>query len=209
MTLVPLITGSDMAPPGMTAAPVQDRRQRIASLKDELQRLEQELVREDEVRAVQAAEEIQAQRDRVTVQGFLREHTDDTKSQPSSPPSLHDLHETLRQQQAAIDRLTRVLEALQSKLQGGAAGAGGGSADESTPDSGSAGGAAANPIDRLIELRLREAPEANVDDATFLRRLMLDVTGTVPTAEDVKRFLEDPSPDKRQRAIDELLRRSR
>src|SRR5690606_38999110 len=44
-------------------------------------------------------------------------------------------------------------------------------------------------------------------DAEFLRRVSLDLTGTLPTAAEVKAFLADPSPDKRNRKIDELLAR--
>jgi hypothetical protein len=42
-------------------------------------------------------------------------------------------------------------------------------------------------------------------DAEFLRRVTIDLTGQIPTAETVKRFLEDHSPDKRDKLIDELL----
>ncbi len=42
-------------------------------------------------------------------------------------------------------------------------------------------------------------------DEVFLRRATLDATGLVPTADDIRRFLDDPSPDKRERLIDELV----
>lgn len=42
-------------------------------------------------------------------------------------------------------------------------------------------------------------------DAEFLRRVTLDLTGRIPTPEDVEAFLADPDPTKRQRAIDRLL----
>jgi hypothetical protein len=44
-----------------------------------------------------------------------------------------------------------------------------------------------------------------VDDAGFLRRLTIDLTGTIPTGEAVRAFLADKHVDKRQRAIDTLL----
>jgi len=42
-------------------------------------------------------------------------------------------------------------------------------------------------------------------DAEFLRRVSLDITGTLPLAEDVTAFLADKSADKRAKKIDELL----
>ena len=43
------------------------------------------------------------------------------------------------------------------------------------------------------------------NDAEFLRRVTLDLTGRIPTAEAVVQFLSDPDPFKRARAIDRLL----
>jgi hypothetical protein len=43
------------------------------------------------------------------------------------------------------------------------------------------------------------------DDAEFLRRLYLDLTGTVPTADEARTFLKDAAPDRRARLIDRLL----
>lgn len=42
-------------------------------------------------------------------------------------------------------------------------------------------------------------------DAEFLRRICLDLTGTIPTADEARSFLKDPSPGKRQTLIDRLL----
>jgi hypothetical protein len=42
-------------------------------------------------------------------------------------------------------------------------------------------------------------------DAEFLRRIHLDLTGTIPTAAEARAFLKDASPGKRQRLIDHLL----
>src|SRR5262245_17206819 len=52
------------------------------------------------------------------------------------------------------------------------------------------------PAARLPEL---------ADDATFLRRVSLDLTGKLPDPEEVRRFVADPAADKRARAIDRLL----
>lgn len=61
-------------------------------------------------------------------------------------------------------------------------------------------------LDRLIESRwgdLEPAPVA--DDATFLRRVTLDLTGRIPTAEQVDAFEHDRSADKRVRLVEALL----
>lgn len=43
------------------------------------------------------------------------------------------------------------------------------------------------------------------DDATFLRRVTIDIAGRLPTLAETEAFLADTSADKRQRAIDRLL----
>jgi hypothetical protein len=43
-------------------------------------------------------------------------------------------------------------------------------------------------------------------DAEFLRRITIDTIGTLPTPEEVRKFLEDSSKDKREKKIDELLK---
>ena len=43
------------------------------------------------------------------------------------------------------------------------------------------------------------------DDATFLRRVSLDITGALPTDKEVQSFLADASHDRRDRLIDRLL----
>ncbi len=67
-----------------------------------------------------------------------------------------------------------------------------------------------NPIDRFVWAKLRVMgvlPSEPVDDATFLRRLYLDAIGTLPTPDEARAFLADPSADKRDRAIDGVLDR--
>src|SRR5262245_59145543 len=63
-------------------------------------------------------------------------------------------------------------------------------------------------IDRLLAVRWAEArvrPVGRSDDAEFLRRAYLDLTGTIPPVAEVGRFLRDPSPDKRRALVDRLL----
>jgi hypothetical protein len=55
--------------------------------------------------------------------------------------------------------------------------------------------------------RLRMQPSALCSDSVFLRRAYLDTLGTLPTSQESERFLADPSPGKRGRLIEELLRR--
>ncbi len=52
---------------------------------------------------------------------------------------------------------------------------------------------------------LRLPPSSKCDDATFLRRVYLDTTGTLPSVEQVKAFLGDSRSDRRDRVIEELL----
>src|SRR5262245_24332922 len=58
-------------------------------------------------------------------------------------------------------------------------------------------------ISHIAELGDKQ-PEL-VDDATFLRRVYLDLLGTIPTVAQVRDFLNDNSPDKRPLLIDKLL----
>ena len=46
---------------------------------------------------------------------------------------------------------------------------------------------------------------APASDAEFLRRVYLDLAGTLPTAAEARTFLADPSPDKRAKLVDTLL----
>src|SRR5439155_23943890 len=48
-------------------------------------------------------------------------------------------------------------------------------------------------------------PPALADDATFLRRVSLDLTGRLPDPDALHRFIADRAPDKRAKAIDALL----
>jgi hypothetical protein len=66
----------------------------------------------------------------------------------------------------------------------------------------------ADLIDRLVDRQLAEAkiPASPLaDDAEFLRRATLDITGRVPKADRAREFLADTDPDKRRKLIDQLL----
>ena len=65
-------------------------------------------------------------------------------------------------------------------------------------------------VDELVVAKLRKlgiTPSPVCTDAEFLRRVGLDLTGTLPTPDEVEAFLSDPSPEKRARKVDELLGR--
>ncbi len=67
-----------------------------------------------------------------------------------------------------------------------------------------------NRIDELVAAGLRSrglAPARLCTDEVFVRRVYLDVIGTLPTPEEVRAFLRDRRPDKRRRLIDALLDR--
>jgi len=67
-----------------------------------------------------------------------------------------------------------------------------------------------NRIDELLAARWKEqgiTPALICSDAVFLRRVYLDLIGTLPTESEARKFLEDRDPRKRERLIDELLNR--
>ena len=69
---------------------------------------------------------------------------------------------------------------------------------------------ATTPIDKAIVTKLQKVgivPSEVATDQEFLRRVTLDVTGTLPTAKEVKDFLASKDPKKRSKKIDELLNR--
>lgn len=69
---------------------------------------------------------------------------------------------------------------------------------------------ATTPLDRYVTAKLHKlglALSPRCTDAEFLRRASLDVTGTLPLADEVRAFLADASPDKRANKIEELLAR--
>ncbi len=65
-----------------------------------------------------------------------------------------------------------------------------------------------NYIDARINQKLQKlriAPSELCSDAAFIRRVSLDICGTVPTAQEVEQFVADDSNGKRARLIDRLL----
>lgn len=67
-----------------------------------------------------------------------------------------------------------------------------------------------NYIDDLVLNHLRTLhipPSQQAGDGEFIRRAYLDAAGILPSPSEVEKFLHDPSPDKRSRLIDDLLKR--
>ncbi len=65
-----------------------------------------------------------------------------------------------------------------------------------------------NPIDKAVVARWRElgvTPSPRAADSIFIRRMALDLTGTLPTPERVHAFETSKSPDKDAQLADELL----
>jgi len=63
-------------------------------------------------------------------------------------------------------------------------------------------------IDRLLLSAWQRdglEPSPRVGDAEFVRRVHLDLVGVLPTAEEVKKFVEDKDPRKREKLIETLL----
>ena len=72
-----------------------------------------------------------------------------------------------------------------------------------------------NPIDQFIAAKWEQAGSKDVkrsprlcSDTVFLRRVYLDLIGVIPTVAEAKKFLNDSSPDKRAKLVDELLARN-
>ena len=67
-----------------------------------------------------------------------------------------------------------------------------------------------HPIDTLVFARLEKLaipPARLCSDAVFVRRVFLDVIGTLPTPREARDFLRDSAPNKRSVLIDRLLER--
>ncbi|MCA9247410.1 MAG: DUF1549 domain-containing protein [Planctomycetales bacterium] len=68
--------------------------------------------------------------------------------------------------------------------------------------------ATSTKVDELIVAKLRKmgiVPSDLCTDAEFLRRMSLDLTGTLPSASEIEAFLADSAQDKRAQKVDELL----
>ena len=67
---------------------------------------------------------------------------------------------------------------------------------------------ASNFVDELVFAKLKRLkilPSDVCSDAEFLRRAYLDLTGRLPKIAETRAFLADPSADKRERLVDDLL----
>lgn len=68
----------------------------------------------------------------------------------------------------------------------------------------------ANVVDELVFdnlKRMNVLPSDLCTDEQFCRRAYLDTIGVLPTPEELQKFLQDPSPDRRAKLIDQLLER--
>ena len=73
-------------------------------------------------------------------------------------------------------------------------------------------GSAEEPLRAVIDRELKVAwerekvtPAPKAGDSAFLRRVTLDLVGTVPTYDETTAFLADTDPKKREKLIDRLL----
>ena len=67
-----------------------------------------------------------------------------------------------------------------------------------------------NQVDEWVFSKQKElgfTPSEICSDEVFVRRIYIDVIGTVPTVDEVRLFLEDPSLTKRSQLVDALLER--
>lgn len=65
-----------------------------------------------------------------------------------------------------------------------------------------------NFVDGLVHAKLKQLrvpPSGTCDDATFLRRVSLDLTGLLPSSARTRTFLAETAADKRTKLVDELL----
>jgi hypothetical protein len=72
--------------------------------------------------------------------------------------------------------------------------------------------AAERPLRQVIDAEIQAAwqkqqitPAGRCDDAAFLRRVYLDLVGTIPSYEEARTFLADTDPQKREKLVDRLL----
>jgi hypothetical protein len=80
------------------------------------------------------------------------------------------------------------------------------------PETPTVDGPTANPIDQFItagwsRFDAKERPSDVCDQATFARRVYLDLLGVIPSLTELNHFLADSSPLKRQKLVDQLLAR--
>ena len=67
-----------------------------------------------------------------------------------------------------------------------------------------------NYVDTLVHNKLRKlriTPSEVCSDQQFLRRVFVDITGTMPNSDEFQAFVADEDPQKREKVIDQLLQR--
>ncbi len=82
--------------------------------------------------------------------------------------------------------------------------------EQAKPESAYAAFKPKNFVDELVLAKWRKlhiAPSAEAGDVEFLRRVFLDAMGTLPTPQEVRDFVADVAPDKRDTLIDRVLQR--
>lgn len=65
-----------------------------------------------------------------------------------------------------------------------------------------------NPLDAFVYAYWKEhdvTPPPPLDDAAFMRRVTLDLTGILPDYDAIEEFVRNPEPDKREKLVDRLL----
>jgi uncharacterized protein DUF1553/uncharacterized protein DUF1549 len=69
---------------------------------------------------------------------------------------------------------------------------------------------ASTQIDKIVLAKLAslDIKPVRCSDAVFVRRAYLDVIGTLPTAQEARKFIKDTAKDKRHALIDSLMERS-
>ena len=68
-----------------------------------------------------------------------------------------------------------------------------------------------NPVDLLLVPYFKKhglRPPGSVDDRLYMRRVYLDTVGLLPPVSELKSFVQDDGPDKRERLVSRLLGRS-
>jgi hypothetical protein len=70
---------------------------------------------------------------------------------------------------------------------------------------GSASLAAQEEIDRAVAAKAGGPLAPRAPDAEFLRRVWLDLAGTIPSSDQARAFLDDRDPTKREKLVDRLL----
>ena len=63
-------------------------------------------------------------------------------------------------------------------------------------------------VDKFVFAKLKQLgipPSALCDDATFIRRASIDITGRLPSVTEVEQFIADQNPNKRDQLVDRLV----